>query len=62
MNNEILFKLKYAGISCFCQRRISTQGDPEKKMFLDNFDHKLTNTEDGSVKQYGLWRSLKTIR
>ena len=30
-NNEILFKMKEAGISCFCQRRVSAQEEPEKR-------------------------------
>ena len=31
-------------------------------MFSGIFDHKLTDTEEGSVKQYGLWRLVKAIR
>ena len=47
-NNEILFKYKGAGISCFCQRRVSVQEHPEKKnMSSDIFDHKLTDTDWG---------------
>ena len=34
----------------------------KKKMFSDIFDPKLTDTEEGSVKQYDLWRLVKTIR
>ena len=30
-NNEILFKQKEAGISCFSQRRVSAQELPEKR-------------------------------
>ena len=52
-NNEIL-KLKGAGISCFCQRRVSVQEDPEKRRwFWHIFDHKLTDTdtEAGAVRK-----------
>ena len=38
---------KEAGISCFCQRRVSALEDPRKTCFRI-FDHKLT--EEGSVK------------
>ena len=53
-NNEMLFKLKGTGISCFCQRRVSLQEDPEKRRwFWDIFDHKLadTHTEAGAVRK-----------
>ena len=53
-NNEILFKLKGAVISCFCQRRVSLQEDPEKRRwFWDIFDNKLTDThtEAGAVRK-----------
>ena len=53
-NNEILFKLKGAGISCFFQRRVSLQEDPEKRRwFWDIFDNKLTDThtEAGAVRK-----------
>ena len=61
-SNEILFKLKGAGINCFCQRKVSQQEYPEKKMFSDIFNLKLTDTdteEEDSVKEIvcgGLWR------
>ena len=31
-------------------------------MFSDIFDHKLTDTEEGGVKQFGLWRLAKAIK
>ena len=31
-------------------------------MFSDIFNRKLTDTKEGSVKQYGLWRLVKAIR
>ena len=40
--NEILFKQKGAGISSFCQRRVSAQEDPEKRRCFRTFDHKFT--------------------
>ena len=36
-NNEILFKEKGPGISCFCQRRFSAQEDPEKRRYFGIF-------------------------
>ena len=41
-SSEILFKKKGAGISCFCQRRVSALEDPEKRKCVRIFDHKLT--------------------
>ena len=34
----------------------------KKKMFSDIFDHKLSDTEENSTKEYGLWRLVKGIR
>ena len=51
INNEIPFKSKEAGISCFCQKKSVCTKRSTKKMFSDSFDHKLTDTKEGSVKQ-----------
>ena len=52
-NNEILFKLKGAGISCFCQRRVSPQEDPEKRRCFGIFltTNSLTLTEAGTLRK-----------
>ena len=51
-NNEILFMWEGAGISCFYQRSVSPQKDPEKGRFFQIFlTTELTDTEEGSTKQ-----------
>ena len=53
MSRNLLFLSKKS----FCTRR-----SWKKKMFSGIFDLKITGTEAGSVKHYGLWRLAKAVR
>ena len=40
-------------ISYFCQRRVSVQKDPEKRIYFWRLDYKFTERKVASLKQYG---------